>query len=272
MNVEYAQLSPTGNITVLVKNPVPRECHSLLAARLLEDGCIGGEQVGFIEAPSNPAAAARLQMMGGEFCGNASMSLAVLLARDQKPADGDALDLTLEVSGAGGPVRCRVCHTMAGWSGQVQMPLPLEVIRAQLPMGSGAIEAPLLRFPGIAHIVLPAELQINEEELRRHLVEWNDAIRADALGAMRWDANASSIDPLVYVPSAGTLVREHGCGSGTAAIGCMLALQAGKDISADIRQPGGAIRVDAAVHDGHISRLSIAGRVEILREGTVQIE
>ena len=61
------------------------------AARLLEPDCVGGEQVGYLEAPSDERAAARLQMMGGEFCGNATMALGALLCRREALADGELL-------------------------------------------------------------------------------------------------------------------------------------------------------------------------------------
>jgi len=79
MTLNYQKYSPTGNVTILVTTPVPRSMQPGVAARLLED--VGGEQVGFIEPVIDPRCAARLQMMGGEFCGNAPMCLGAMLAR-----------------------------------------------------------------------------------------------------------------------------------------------------------------------------------------------
>ena len=90
MTIHYLKFSPTGNITILVTTPVPRDRQGEIAARLLAPDCVGGEQVGFIEPPSDPRAAARLQMMGGEFCGNATMSVGAMLARSAGLPDGEA--------------------------------------------------------------------------------------------------------------------------------------------------------------------------------------
>lgn len=271
MNVHYRKYSPTGNTTVLVTTPVPRALQPEIAAKLLDPGAVGGEQAGFIEPAGDPRAGARLQMMGGEFCGNATMSLGAMLAADAGIEDGGAVDLLIEVSGLDDPAPCRIRRQGDAWIGTVQMPLPIRVGRTALRTDGGAIDASLVELPGIAHLILPAEAAPGEAELRRRLPEWNRRIGADALGALVWRAADSSIDPLVYVPSAGTLVREHGCGSGTAAIGCALALAAGRDTKADIRQPGGTITVCARVRQGRVCALSITGRVTLEAEGDAEV-
>ena len=96
MTIHYQKYSPPGNITLLVTTPVPRDLQPRLAARLLEG--VGGEQVGFVEPASDPRCPARLQMMGGEFCGNATMSLGAMLARSAGLPDGGGTDLLMEVS------------------------------------------------------------------------------------------------------------------------------------------------------------------------------
>jgi len=306
MRLHYQKYSPTGNITLLVTTPVPRSAQPGVAARLLETA--GGEQVGFIEPAADPACPARLQMMGSEFCGNATMSLGAMLARERGLAAGESLDLLLEVSGSDTPVPCRIqgCHgdgppdtipqslppmgkvdlpenacivpgeteevpLPSPFLGTVQMPLPTAIGEVTLPADAGPLTVPLVALPGISHLILPAGRAPGEAELRRRLPEWDRALAADALGALVFDADALSIDPLVWVPSAGTLVREHGCGSGTAAVGAWLAHTAGRDIEAAIAQPGGAITVKAALSGGRIAALSITGRVTLLEEADVEL-
>ena len=108
MSIHYQKYSPTGNVTLLVTTPVPRKDQPGIAARLLGPGGVGGEQAGFIEPAGDARCPARLQMMGGEFCGNATMSLGAMLARERDLTDGEALDLMLEVSGLDAPVPCRI--------------------------------------------------------------------------------------------------------------------------------------------------------------------
>ena len=80
MKLQFVKLDPTGNTTILVSTPVPRADQPRVAELLMADENLCAEQVGFIEAPTLPGACARLQMAGGEFCGNDSMSLGALLA------------------------------------------------------------------------------------------------------------------------------------------------------------------------------------------------
>lgn len=269
MTIDYIKLSPTGNITVLVKTPVPRERQAAVAARLLADDRVGGEQAGFIEASSDPRAATRLQMMGGEFCGNATMSLGAYLARRDGACVADSL---IEVSGCPEPVPCRILRDGDGWVGTVGVPPARRIRDIGLTTDGGTIAVPLVEMPGISHLVIPAWAGLSEDELRRRIRAWNDEIGADALGALVWDEAAMSIDPLVYVPSAGTLVREHGCGSGTAAVGCMLAAARGQGLEVPVRQPGGTITARVEVRNGAIASVAITGRVTVVAEGTVELE
>ena len=270
MTVRYQKYSPTGNITVLVTTAVPRDRQPEVAAWLLKPEVAGGEQVGFVEPPTDPRCAARLQMMGGEFCGNATMALGAMLARNAGLPDGAETMLLLEVSGSANPVACRICREGEEWVGTVDMPLPERFESATLETDGGPLTAPLARMPGIAHLILPISAGLTEAELRRRLPRWNRDIGADALGALTWNAGESSIDPLVYVPSAGTLVREHGCGSGSAAVGCWLTLAAGQNAEIPVRQSGGTITVRTRFDGGAITGVTITGKVSLVAEGEAE--
>ena len=69
-------------------------------------------------------------MMGGEFCGNASISAAALIARKGGIVSGD---IALEVSGADEPL-CVKVQKLDGrkYLGTVAMPLPVGITRMQL--------------------------------------------------------------------------------------------------------------------------------------------
>lgn len=263
MTIDYIKLSPTGNITILVTTQVPRQHHVEIASALLHR--VGGEQVGFIEHPFGTDA--RLQMMGGEFCGNATMSLCAILARERNL--NEPTNFVVEVSGCTAPVPCTIRRDGDGWLGAVRMPLPRQISTVELDTDGGPLRVPLVEMPGIAHLILP--LGLGAMQLRHRLPEWNRRIRADALGALSWNEAVSSIDPLVYVPSTGTIMREHGCGSGSAAVGCWLSERSMADIHADIRQPGGVITVDARRAGPTLASLSITGKVAVLEEGQVAI-
>ena len=272
MRVRYIKLSPTGNITVLVTSPVPRHMQGDLAAWLLDESRVGGEQVGYVEPASSPGAACRLQMMGGEFCGNASMSLGAALARRRNLPDGAGMNVQLEVSGCDHNVNCAIRRTGDSWLGEVDMPLPTRVESVLLPVDGGAAEAALVEMPGITHLIIDGAVCPGEERLRRLLPLWNDKIRADALGALRWDGEKSFMDPLVYVPASGTIVREHGCGSGSAAVAALKAYNAGGARRVAVSQPGGVITAEADCASGAWRRLTISGTVTVLEEGETSVE
>ena len=121
--IRYVLLNPTGNLTGLVLDPVSPEDRPRITEALMK-GC---EQVGYLQPAGQSGAAVRLQMMGGEFCGNASMAAAAWLAQEGDSADQGERNLLLEVSGAEGTVSCRVRREKEGWRGTVEMPLPREI-------------------------------------------------------------------------------------------------------------------------------------------------
>ena len=270
MRIQFVKFDPNGNITILVESRVPREAHAALAARLMAE--IGGEQAGYIE-PSG-AARARLQMMGGEFCGNASMALAAHLAEADGLAEGAEAEYALEVSGADGLVRCRVRREGEAFRGRVQMPLPESVGEAAMPLGAaipaGAV-LPLVRLPGIAHLIVP-EGMMSDREAELRAPELCRELGAEAMGLMVASGDFSRMRPLVYVASTNSLVWERGCGSGTAAMGAYLAARLGHDVSLEIAQPGGTIGVRASWNGRAVDEIEISGSVRVERQGEIEIE
>ena len=152
--LQIVKISPTENMTVLVETPVPGARHAEIAEKLMAYGGVNCEQVGYIEPPRDPAARARLQMMGGEFCGNATMSLASFLCFcDAMPAGAQA-DIPLEVSGMEGTLACHVCCLAEGeYEGTVQMPRPLSISRQTLAFSNTPYSVICVRMDGIAHLL-----------------------------------------------------------------------------------------------------------------------
>lgn len=261
MEIAFSKWSPSQNVTVLVESPVPRAQQAEIAARLLACDGVGGEQAGFIEEPTLSGADARLQMMGGEFCGNATLCLGALLAWRAGLEDGSAQDYALEISGSDGLTPCRIERSSDLFLGTVRMPAPERITSVALDADAGPLELPLVVMPGIAHIIAPVSLGLTREEIERRIRCWNDVIRADALGVLLYDESASSIVPLVYVPATGTAVWERSCGSGTAALGCWQAHVTGAPFFAPISQPGGIITVSTA------PSLTITNTVRLVARG-----
>ena len=148
MELQFVKVSPNENMTLLIESPVPRNQHLAVAKALIAYGSVYAEQAGYIEEPENKAACARLQMMAGEFCGNATASLAAYLC-----ATTDRTDFNLEVSGAGSPVKCHVENRNGEYIVTVDMPLPLNVDEIMLPELSSE-NLTIVSFPGITHIIM----------------------------------------------------------------------------------------------------------------------
>ena len=78
----YILLNPSGNITALVKNiRIPKEQYKEISDRIMKSNP-AVEQVGFLKI-LKPEYKFRLEMAGGEFCGNASRAVACYLYKEK---------------------------------------------------------------------------------------------------------------------------------------------------------------------------------------------
>ncbi len=238
MRLRVVRADPSGNVTLFVLSPAPAEKRAALAGRLMAlPGC-DAEQVGFV-CPPREGFDGRLEMAGGEFCGNASRAYGMLLARERGVA-GRAR-FTLEVSGSDTPVLVDV-DAAAGTS-RASMPLPGPCSRVSLCGTEGA----LVDLGGIVHFVTRHEPDAAVlDELEDVLL----AMRA-AGGLAKMNAygvvflHDGRMTPLVKVPAAGTLVWEGSCGSGSLA--AAIAESMGAENGAFAReylQPAGAVRAE----------------------------
>jgi diaminopimelate epimerase len=196
------------------------------------------EQVGYLEAPTIPGVRARLRMMGGEFCGNASMAAAAWIA-DRDGAPDGRQEIALEVSGAEGPVACAVARAADGsWEGTVEMPLPLEIRECEI-LG---IPLTAVFLPGMVHLIREGRLEPAEAE--RLLLEAGKRFREPAAGLIQWLEEQETLIPLVWVRESGTLVWETACGSGTEAAACVMSEREGRSLRTAAAQPGGILRAE----------------------------
>ena len=267
MKLRFIKFNPTRNMTILVIDPVPRNLHGEIAAKLMDYGSVGAEQVGYLEAPVDPRCRIRLQMMGGEFCGNASMSAGAYLALQEKLPDGAETIYPIEVSGADKIIECRIARRGMVFTGTVDMPLPESIEETDLD----GVHAHIVRFSGIAHAIVPAD-RISREEAEARIAAWCAIIGTDALGILRAAEDNARIEPLVYVHSTRSAVWEQGCGSGSAAMGAYIAFARKSNADICIDQPGGRIRVQADYERGAVRRIRITGTVKIAAEGCAYID
>lgn len=258
----YVKLDPTGNLTCLVLDRVSPAEEGAVTRELLKQ-C---EQVAYLEPPVHPEAVAGIRLMGGEFCGNAAMAAAAWLLRDELEQD-EAKTLLLEVSGTADPVPCTVRRTSDGYEGTVDIP-GIPQISEETFCG---IPFTAVRLEGIIHLI--CENRTFETEAAECLLR--DAagqLPDEAAGLLQWDRKNHRMVPLVFVRGSGSMVWEHGCGSGSAAVGALEALRSGKEAATvPVRQPGGTIRVTASAKNGEVYRVSITGLVRLGDETAAEI-
>ncbi len=275
MHIHYTVFDPTKNITALVTSPVPRAQYAAAAAALMRLRP-QIEQVGFLEQPESPDARLRLQMMGGEFCGNATMSTAAYLAQQEQLPDRGVTEYPLEVSGADRLLSCRIERSGDHFFGTVAMPLPRRIFTVPLSIQGVCRSVPAVELPGIVHCIVPAELisrETAETEFLPRFPQLCRQLRTDACGILLFQPEEAAFTPLVYVASTQTAVWESGCGSGSAALASWLASQVPgePEREAALHQPGGVIRVHTRMQDGRITHLDITGEVRPLGTGTADL-
>ena len=144
MKLNALRADPAGNITLFVLDPIERERRAALAAELmrrLPDMKI--DQVGFA-CPADADTDGRMEMMGGEFCGNATRAYAMYVARQR----GGLSEVRLRVSGCDHVVTAAV--DLARGAARAEMPLPRAVRAAEVEGHAGT----LVDLAGIAHLVI----------------------------------------------------------------------------------------------------------------------
>lgn len=248
MEYHVLRANPAGNITLFVLDPVPRGDRAGLAARLMAGSDI--EQVGFV-CPPLLESDGRLEMAGGEFCGNAARAFGMLVSQSR----GRLPQVRVEISGCSSPVTVDV--DWIGRAARAGMPLPREVTRLQADGRPGT----LVDLTGIAHLVVE-DIPPSLEYFQRVEPLLQSVPGLEAYGVIF--LNQDNLTPLVKVPSAGTLVWEGSCGSGSLA--AAIAQSRGAPDGPFVRtylQPAGSIQVTLACQNGEAVSAYIGGPVTL---------
>ena len=260
MASEYYLIDPTRNITILVNADTPQEQQPEVAAELMRREP-AAEQTGFVSLkPAERDIDIELRMAGGEFCGNATMSAAVLFCSKARLQPGDYCEVAVRASGAAEPVKVQVeISKSAVYHATVAMPAPTQIQMREFCFDGTTCHMPIVHFEGISHII--AEKLQDRDAAEAAVKQWCEQLQLPGLGIMFFDEGTGRVDPLVYVPAAGTVFWESSCASGTTAIGAYLAQKTGKRVQLELSEPGGALKI-AAGTDGS---LLLSGHVRILK-------
>ena len=257
MELRVTAADPAGNVTLLVESPMPPSDYRTAAGRLLALPALRGEQVGFLTAP-RMGGEVRLEMMGGEFCGNAARCAGLWQAR-KRGRDGA---VAVEMSG------CSRLLTVETGGGEAWAEIPLPHFAENVRLGGTDFTA--VCFEGIVHLIAETP-PLPAETVARLLPEAADRFGLPAAGVMF--LHSGQMSPAVYVRDTNTLFWERSCASGSTAAAWRDAQSAPDGLRRlALRQPGGVIRTETVCEGGRVRSIRIGGPVTLSDAQTLSIE
>lgn len=261
---------PSGNTTAVVFDQLLDEDREALNTKIMgawekqNPDSPEIEQCCFVTGPTNPDAVARVEMFGGEFCGNATRSVIQLLT------EGKNYKGKIEVSGVDRPLDFSVHDGVI----DLEMPLP-----AEQEVANSVNEGVLVNLDGITHLVVTdpttQEAQTPRELLETLLQKDSYGLSSEpAVGVSYYNPETKQADFAVWVKEVKTIFDETACGSGTCSIGVAVATATESDTSMEVLQPSGEAIVTTARYDNEkrsVVSSRIAGTVRILSDGRFKL-
>lgn len=255
---------PSGNTTAIIfdqmsdYDPKTLSQQIMLSWKMQKPDQPEIEQCCTITKPQDPDAIARIEMFGGEFCGNATRSALWLLANDQRRTG------LVEVSGVNRPLIFSVRDKEV----MLEMPLSKDggmVRRVQ--------EGLLVQLDGIAQLVANKPEQTPRQLLTSLLRQNKYNLAAQpCVGVCFYDQFSRKAQFCVWIKEVDTIFDETACGSGTCAIGVARAWETGQSTTLDVIQPSGEIiRAEAICKPGGVDASFITGAVKILYDGALEL-
>ena len=231
MNIEYYIFDPAGNITALVTSNLAKEKYKTVAAAIMKKHP-SVEQVGFVNFDGGIV---KLNMSGGEFCGNATLSAAALYAE----INGKSKNvIPVAAYPTYKPINVSVLKNYGGFACECIFAKPDAVKKCSFYANGREYTFPLVCFDGIMHIV--ADNTLGEIAARSIIKPLAEKLGAAALGIMLYNSDKKSLEPLVFVSAIDSLFRENSCASGSCALAAVLPEFGDETV---IKEPGGDITV-----------------------------
>lgn len=256
--LKFLKINPAGNITLLYDmENIDKGDIQKISKISMGDLNLYAEQVGFINDT-------HLQMMGGEFCGNACRSFASYLAfNDINFKNKKTYEITCSGEKTKLNVEVRISEIDNIFLSKIKMPksISTEIIDLKLSQ-ENTIKISEVIFEGIVHFVI--ESPVNNEIIDK-VRDYCEKKKYSAFGVMFFDYNRMHMTPYVEVQGFQG-VWENSCGSGTTAVGYYLKKYKNIDFG-KIIQPGGWLEVSYENNE-----VFIDGPVEIVAEGISYID
>ncbi|HBB56542.1 TPA: hypothetical protein DEW47_00655 [Patescibacteria group bacterium] len=193
--MKYYKVNPGGNITAIVKSDYSQKEKIKLSKIIMKkDPTI--EQVGFWVRAKDKNNDGRLEMAGGEFCGNALRCLAMLIKNDTGKTK-----IRLESSGQDNFIEATVEDNTS---------------EIKLSLNNFRCSKNSCFLTGIAYFITNKE--IIKSEAKKLLVKNYNNFPASGVISYKKNKNIFSIKPIIWVKDIDTLIEETACGSGTMAL------------------------------------------------------
>lgn len=254
---KYFKADPSGNITGFVLESIALEDRKKYADYIMTNIDKDVEQVGFISFSKN-GKPFRMDMMGGEFCANATRAYALFCALKSKK--NFKKDIMVSVSGTDYPINAKV--NLENSEVFIEMPKAKNLFRTKI-LGRDFFTVDL---DGIVHMIV--ESQEDSEFAKVALKELVRKINSKAYGIMFIDKYTLTMIPYVYVVKTNTLFRESSCGSGTIACAYYLNQDNNKHFNVILKQPKGILEIKSRYINGNII-YSIGGKIKLYDEKLV---
>lgn len=222
---EYEFLNPSGNITALVTKDVPRENYKEISQKIMKDDP-NIEQVGFLK--KNSDSIYRLEMAGGEFCGNASRAFACFLVKE-KYVNTNKFEIS--VTGFDNLIECNVEKRGEDYFSTIDLKFfkPINDFIENKTLNNQEIS--VVHLQGISHTFLDQKkFKFDKDNCMKEakkIIQELNLINLPAVGVIWFNEN--QINPVVYVKNIDSLFYENSCGSGSIAYGIYHAYLENKD-------------------------------------------
>lgn len=217
MKIKFYKVNPGGNITAIVEGKFTKKIKLKITKEILKND-LTIEQVGFWTNVKNKKIDARLEMAGGEFCGNALRSLGTILASRNKSS-------LCFIKSSGLKIKLKSSAKFSSIS------LDLNLLK---------YKNNVCNIPGITHFL--SKEKINRLDAKK-ILRKNILLKNEATGIISYKnigANTYKINPIVWVRDTKTLCEETACASGTLALAYMLYKKIGIK-KLNIKQPSGFV-------------------------------
>ncbi len=278
-SVQFYKLSPSGNMTVLFDGlEYSAKEREFYASKALSSCHIAGEQAGFVDIEQGI-----LQMAGGEFCINATRSLALLMALDQARKKSKAQSVHYE-----GMVKCsgfeqylsaQVCEVNEGVY-NVSIGVPFLDMPPIYELDKNIY---LVQLSGISHVIIdekhmpfcPDSWEQSSAEIRQKY----NLEKESAVGCIWWHADGQEqhegqvslcMHPIVRIKNPWALHYENACGSGALALG-LWHYKHYKQSSFIMHQPGGYLTLQLQ-QDIQELKAIVGGPVSLVAKGKAFFE